>query len=293
MFERFRTGFRLAGASWQVLKADKSLAIFPIISGIFSLLAIALILVPTALHVDWAASQTNTLPGSMYVAGLIAGYVSTAIAIFHNVALAACASRSLDGHDTTVGEGYRVAFSRLGAILGWSLIAMTVGLLLRWLDGLADRAPFPLSIVANIGVFIMGAAWAAVTFLVVPVLALEQVGPSEALRTSKSIIVKKWGEGIAGNVGINFVTGVIGVIALLVGLFGGAALAGSGTSAGVAAGITVGALGIGMFAAAMIIGATLTQVFAVSLYRYATTGQSVGGFSSTDMEHAFVQKRRR
>ncbi len=292
MFARFGTGLRLAGASWQVLKADKSLAIFPIISTIFAVLATALILVPGALKVDWASSTTNTIPGSMYVLGLIAGYVSTVIAVFHNVALAACAARSLDGHDTTVGEGYRVAFSRLGTILGWSLIAMTVGLILRWLDNMADRAPFPLSIVANIGVWIMGAAWAAVTFLVVPVLALENVGPADALRTSKSIIVNKWGEGIAGNVGISFVTGLVGLLALLVGVGGGAALIVQGTTAAVSAGVFLGSLGLMVFVASLVVGATLTQVFAVSLYRYATTGQTVGGFSSSDMEHAFVQKRR-
>lgn len=293
MLQRFGTGIRLAGASWRVLKADKSLAIFPIVSTIFALLAILLILAPAGLTIDWNAADPNSVPPAMYAWGLLAGYVSTVIAVFHNVALAACASRSLEGHDTSVGDGYSVAFSRLGTILGWSLIALTVGLILRFLDGLADRAPFPFSLIANIGVWLLGAAWAAVTFLVVPVLALEDVGPREALSRSKTLVLAKWGEGIAGNVGINFVTGLIGFLALVIGIGGGVMLGATGTSAGVAAGLTIGALGIIVFISALIVGATLTQVFAVSLYRYASTGETVGGFSSSDMDVAFVHRRTR
>jgi hypothetical protein len=60
--------------------------------------------------------------------------VSTFIAVFFNVALAACAVRSLRGEDTTVGEGIRAALQRIGPILGWTLVAATVGLILRLVE---------------------------------------------------------------------------------------------------------------------------------------------------------------
>ncbi len=97
-------------------------------------------------------------------------YVSTFIAIFFNVALAACAARSLRGEDTKVGEGLSAAMRRIGPILGWTLVAGTVGLILRILE---DRFP----IAGRIAVWIAGAAWAVATFFVIPVIALEGTGP--------------------------------------------------------------------------------------------------------------------
>ena len=90
--------------------------------------------------------QNNPIVG---VAAIVTIYVSTFIAIFFNVALAACAARSLRGEDTKVGEGISAAMRRIGPILGWTLVAGTVGLVLRVLE---DRFP----IAGRIAVWIAG-----------------------------------------------------------------------------------------------------------------------------------------
>ncbi|MCW2925415.1 MAG: conserved hypothetical rane protein [Thermoleophilia bacterium] len=295
MFDRIRTGWRLAGASWRVLKADRSLAIFPVLSAIFAVLAIALVLSPWWLGLD-AGSATGgvgttgtteeSTPVWVWALLLAAGYVATAIAIFFNVALASCAARSLDGEDTKVREGLAVASARLPKILGWALIAFFVGLVLRVLDEVADEAPFPLSLVANIGVAILGMAWSAVTFLVVPVLALEDVGPTEAFGRSKDMIVRRWGEGLAGNVGIGLAVFVFGGLP-------GIVLMGIGGATGGALGGALAALGMAVLVVATIIGSTLNQVFAVALYRYANGNDVAPGFTSGDMQVAFRRRARR
>lgn len=295
MFDRIRTGWRLAGASWRVLKADRSLAIFPVLSAIFAVLAIALVLSPWWLGLD-AGSATGgvgttgtteeSTPVWVWALLLAAGYVATAIAIFFNVALASCAARSLDGEDTKVREGLAVASARLPKILGWALIAFFVGLVLRVLDEVADEAPFPLSLVANIGVAILGMAWSAVTFLVVPVLALEDVGPTEAFGRSKDMIVRRWGEGLAGNVGIGLAVFVFGGLP-------GIVLMGIGGATGGALGGALAALGMAVLVVATIIGSTLNQVFAVALYRYAIGNDVAPGFTSGDMQVAFRRRARR
>ncbi|MCW2921999.1 MAG: conserved hypothetical rane protein [Thermoleophilia bacterium] len=296
MFERFGTGLRLAKASWQVLKQDRSLVVFPIISAISAIIAIALVLSPWWLGFD-AGSATGGVgttegdTGSPLLWGLLlaAGYVATAISIFFNVALASCAARSLNGEDTKVGEGIAAASARLPQILGWAVIAFVVGLILRALDEIADEAPFPLSIIANIGVAIIGMAWSAVTFLVIPVLALEDVGPGEALSRSKRLIIQKWGEGLAGNVGIGFavflLTGLPGILLLLL----GSSLIESSAPAGWA----MHAIGGALLVVGGIVGSTLNQVFAVALHRYASTGEMAPGFAPSDMTSAFRQRKQR
>lgn len=296
MFARFGTGLRLAKASWQVLKQDRSLVIFPIISAITAIIAIALVMAPWWLGLDAGSatggvgtSESETGSPLMWALLLAAGYVATAISIFFNVALASCAARSLNGEDTKVGEGIAAASARLPQILGWAVVAFVVGLILRALDELADQAPFPLSLIANIGVAIVGMAWGAVTFLVIPVLALENVGPGDALKRSKTLIVQKWGEGLAGNVGIGFavflLTGLPGILLVMA---GGAI---SDTSAAGAATLVV--LGGLLIVVGSVIGSTLNQVFAVALHRYASTGEMAPGFAPSDMTSAFRHRKQR
>ncbi len=296
MFERFGTGLRLAKASWQVLLKDRSLAIFPIISVITAFIAIALVMAPWWLGLDAGsatggvgATEGETGSPLLWVLLLAAGYVATAISIFFNVALASCAARSLDGEDTKVGEGIAAASARLPQILGWAAIAFVVGLLLRALDELADEAPFPLSVVANIGVAILGMAWSAVTFLVVPVLALENVGPKEALARSKTLVIQRWGEGLAGNAGIGLAVFILTGLPSILLMVAGGAMMGSGAGAGV----VLIAMGVIVLITGSIIGATLNQVFAVALHRYATSGEMAPGFAASDMQGAFRQRRQR
>ena len=103
---RIASGWALTKQSWAVLKNDRSLVIFPILSTIFAVIAVAAIMVPTAFvtgtDVNGTLEQNNPMYG---VAAIVALYVSTFITIFFNVALAACAARSLRGEDTKVGEG--------------------------------------------------------------------------------------------------------------------------------------------------------------------------------------------
>src|SRR5688572_13230854 len=46
MFDRFSRGWELAGQSWHVLKRDKELVLFPILSGIACLLVVASFVLP-------------------------------------------------------------------------------------------------------------------------------------------------------------------------------------------------------------------------------------------------------
>jgi hypothetical protein len=291
MFERIGTGFRLAKVSWRVLLADRSLAVFPLISAISCILSMVLIMAPGALGVDWSSTTSDggSIPSVMYVRGVVALFVTTFLTIFFNVALASCAARSMEGADTTLREGIAAASARLPQILGWALIAFFAGLLLRALDAIADQAPFPFNIIANVGVWLLGMAWSAVTFLVIPVLALEQVGPKEALDRSKNLIIQRWGEGLAGNVGIGLAVAICGYLpAILIMVLGGMTMATS-----VALGGALLAVGLALMVLTIVIGATLNQVFAVALYRFASGGEIPAGFTSHDMQTAFRPRKQR
>ena len=184
---RIGRGWELTKQSWTVLKNDRSLVIFPILSTIFAFLAAAAIWVPAAVARGlFQGHHVDKHDPVLYAAGIATAYVSTFVAIFFNVALAACAVRSLRGEDTKVSEGISVAWQRIGPILGWTFVTTTVGLILRAVE---QRFEFVGKIVADIA----GAVWAIAAFFVIPVLALEGTGPIDSLKRSAAVVKARWG----------------------------------------------------------------------------------------------------
>jgi hypothetical protein len=275
---RISRGWSLTKQSWQVLKSDKSLVIFPILSTLSGLLALVAIWAPVVVARGvFEGRPVNRHDPLFYVAGGVTAYVSTFIAIFFNVALAACAARSMLGEDTKVGEGISAAVQRIGPILGWTFLATTVGLILRVIR---DRVPAVGEIVADIA----GAAWSIATYFVIPVIAFEGTGPMSSLKRSSSVVKARWGEGATGAATISIVTFVATVvIALVGGVCGGALISIRLLPIGAAVLVaTVVAIIVVSF-----ISAALGQIFRVAVYQYAVTGQTPGGFDGRVLQAAF------
>ncbi|MDT5140922.1 MAG: hypothetical protein QOI79_246 [Mycobacterium sp.] len=275
---RISRGWALTRQSWDVLKGDASLALFPILSTIFATLAMVSIWAPTLITRGVFDHQTvERNDPVVYAAGVASAYVSTFIALFFNVALAACAARSMRGEDTKVREGLAAAARRIGPILGWTVVSTTFGLLLRAFE---NRVP----LLGKIAAGIAGAAWGIATFFVVPVIALEGTGPLKSLQHSAAIIKARWGEGATGAATIGFVTvgfsfaiasvAIVGVVMLLE---GGQALLG----------YAVLAIAVVLMFGAAVVSATLSQVFRVAVYDYALSGQTPGGFAGQQLQAAF------
>ena len=55
-------------------------------------------------------------------------------------------------------------------------------------------------------------AWSLVTFLAVPVIAIEGTGPFETLKRSASIFRERWGQQITGNIAIGGAVFLLGVL---------------------------------------------------------------------------------
>ena len=82
--------------------------------------------------------------------------------------------------DATVADGLAVARSRFSQICGWAAISTAISVLMGLLEnqgGTSATSPRRL----------VGMAWALVTFLAVPVIAIEGTGPLDTLKRSGSI----------------------------------------------------------------------------------------------------------
>ena len=55
-------------------------------------------------------------------------------------------------------------------------------------------------------------AWSLVTFLAVPVIAIEGTGPFETIKRSASLFRERWGQQITGNIAIGAAVFLLGVL---------------------------------------------------------------------------------
>jgi hypothetical protein len=271
--ERIARGFRLVGASWRVLKADRELMLLPVLSFLaMGGVAATLFLVAWGVGLPGEGETPTIL--HYFLLGLFY-FLSSFIAIFFNAAVVGAATIRLQGGDPTVRDGLRMASSKIDKIFAWAALTATVGLILRALE---ERAGF----IGRLVIAIVGAAWSAVTFFVIPVLLYEPLGVTDSVKRSASIFKQRWGEQFVGNVSIGL---AIVIVALPVALVVGGLIA-----AAPALGIPVGVLAFGLLGAA---GSALSGIFNAALYRYATTGEALGAFTEDDLRGAFRPRGRR
>lgn len=283
MAGKFARSWALMKASAGVLRADKSLLLFPLLSGVCTLIVAASFLIPVGLAlIDHHQATGDAHLAPAYYAVLFAFYLTQYfVIVFFNTALAGVALARLRGEPAGLAEGFVLARSRLGSIFGYALIAATVGMLLR---SLQER----LGLVGRFVVGLIGLAWTVATFLVVPVLASEDVGPVDAVKRSAELLKQTWGENLIGNVGLGAVFGVVFLLAaLLLAVPFIGAVATHSLVAMVLAGVVL-VLGLTMLG---LIQSTLQGIYAAALYRYAEAGEVGGGFDQALLESAFRQKR--
>jgi hypothetical protein len=290
MFGRLAASWQLVKASWSVLRSDKQLLIFPIVSTLLTILVTITFIVPMSLAgiVDRLISGDQSVRPLGVIVAFAFYVVQYFVIFFANSALVGAALLKLDGRPGTVGDGFRMALRRVGPIFGFALIAATVGMLLQWLRDQGRNNG--LGIVTQIVAGILGAAWSIATYLVVPVLVMEGVGPIAAIKRSTGYLKRTWGEQLVGNLGIGLVFGLIGILAVILGAGLVVAAAATGLVAAIVLAIAIVVVAVLIIA---LVGATLSGIYRAAVYRYATTGQVASGFNPDLVQGAFTQRIQR
>jgi hypothetical protein len=271
----------LAKSSWAVLKSEKGLLWMPVLSFIGSVIVVGIF----GLAV-WATLGKDTGVGgdpeySTNVVTWVLGfctYVGVALVqTFFLAALCAGANERLQGRDTNLGSALGVAQSRLHRILPWAVVSATVSIII---EAIEERLGFLGRI---IGAFI-GAAWNVVTFLTVPIIVFEDLGPINALKRSGQLLKQTWGENLMAQIGLGLIVLIAflpGILVIALGIMAGDVLV-------MIPLIVIAA--VYMAVAASIVSA-LSGIYRTALYRYAVDGQVPDAFASNDMEHAFGQRK--
>ncbi len=289
MFERMATGWQLARQSWRVLMLDKELLVFPLLSGIACMMVMASFAFPlwSTGFVDEVMAERAAEQGDggqfHQIVGLVVlfayYFVNYFVIVFFNSALVACAIIRFKGGNPNLRDGFSAASSLLPQIAGWAAVAATVGVLLRVIESRSEK-------VGQIVAGLMGMAWSAVTYFVVPVIVVERMGPIAATKRSFSILKKTWGEALTANFGIGFVVFgamLLGIIPIILGVV---ALGMDLLPVGFA---SIG-IGIVILLIVSLISSALNTIVIGALYLYAAEGKVPEQFDEDVFRHAFAHK---
>ena len=284
MFNRLSRSWNLLKASAGVLRQDKELVVFPLVSAGAMLVVFASFALPVVglgMLDGMSGGRNQGISVAMYIVAFLFYFVQYLVIFFFNTALVGAAMIRLDGGSPTLGDGMRIATSRLGAIAGYALIAATVGMILRVIE---ERV----GIIGSIIVGLLGIAWTVATYMVVPVLAARDVGPIDAIKESAGLLKKTWGENVIGQAGIGLAFGLI-IFGMV--LLGGALLVAAFMTQNVYLIVTVLAVTIIAIGIAVLVQGALSGIYAAALYRYASGGQMTQGFDADTMKLAFAPKK--
>lgn len=299
---KFQRSWQLLKSSLTVMRRDRKLLLFPILTTACTLLVAVLFLLPVAFQPTghsytssehWKAvgnsiytvSESGTAgPGTLENAEPGAGahsgvtgvrplavvyfaliyFTSMFLATFFNVAFYQQILNALNGQPVSIRGGIQFACTKWQPILMWTLFAGLVGYLIKTLE---ER----FGLVGRLIMRLLGTAWSIACVFVIPVIITEEkiVNPLTVLKESALTLKKTWGESLIGYAGVSFGGALIALLSVL--------WLGAGIAISTALHLWwLIPLIVLAWLAAFILWAYLlsvaSQIFRCALFRYATQG---------------------
>lgn len=278
---RISNGWELSKQSWNALRANPQLLIFPLISlaGMIAVTIVFLIPMAGAGIFDAVARSAETGESQLSngqitlsaIVGFVYSFIGYTVVIFSNVALVGAAMKLARGETATVQDGLDIARARLGKIVAYAFISAVVGTIARAIkqsgrdNGIAGQI-----LAAIIGGIIQG-AWSLVVFFAIPVLVVEDVGVIDSMKRSLSLFKQTWGESFVGQTAIGLI-GCVATLALMA--VGGLLIFGAVATGSLVLVVLAVMLVVLMLVGIGLLNGAVNGVFQASLYQYATTGNA-------------------
>ncbi len=273
---KYSRTWALIKGSWDILKQEKRLILFPILSGLCCILLVAPFVWRLSEDGDQEfrpADDANWDSLTYWLVAFLIYFSLHFIVTFFNSATVAYVSLRIQGEEATLKDGLLAALDCMPLIAGWAMIAATVGLILVLIEDRLGR-------VGRLVVEILGISWAALSFLVVPILVIERKNAISATKESAELLREVWGEGLLSTFyffRVFLYLCVPGALLFALGFM-------IATNASVVICITLSGI---YFMLLTITHSTLKTIFQTALYYYARENMVAEGFRRDDLRRAF------
>jgi hypothetical protein len=272
-FSRLSNGWNISLNSFKVLRENKQLIIFPLLSGISLLFTMGSFFTAALASAGWEIDAINKPDRiTSYAIAFVYYLINYFIVVFFNTAFIHCTHLYFNGEQPTIQKGLAFSTSRLGAIFSWALFAATIGTILK---AIQENVGWLGKIITGL----VGIVWSVATFFVVPVIAFENAGPLTAVKRSAQLMKEKWGESL----GAGFSFGIIQLLAIVLIAF---PLFIVGFFIHPLVGIALGVMGASLIFAVM----SAVQTIFMSAVYHNITGDPTQHFNQQLIDDLFVKK---
>ncbi len=185
---KFSRSFQLVKESFQVIKQDKEIMIFPLL-GFLATSLIGLLI----FHIFdiFNMPETESVPTNFVYAIFVLIFFLDFIFIFCNAGIIITTYARLSGKNPTFTYSLKEIGRNFYRILAWALFAATIGVALAILKEKGKG-------IGRFFGFVFNIAWNLITFLTFPIILIEKSNIRGTISRSEELFKKTWGENIIG-----------------------------------------------------------------------------------------------
>lgn len=306
-------------SSFQILKENKRLLLFPLINFLIILFICALFIAPAGvvahqsgafekfmkeINVTTQAAETSSNHAATPTKNISSDYhfsptvwiiwgalyfVSIFIATYLNVAFFSEILNTVRGGEVSLARGFAVANSKIVQIFMWACLAGTVGIIIKMLE---ER----MGLIGQIIMKLIGVVWSVASLFVIPVIITEEstnLNPFSYLKKSALTITRTWGESIAGYLGFGAINGLIMICGILVMIAADAGVLAlfSGQQTGVILAVTISSVCLLSMIGFLYTVSVAEKIFKGALYLYASEGTVPNQYSQELLDSAWKRKK--
>ena len=237
--------------SFAVIKKNKTLLMFPVVSGISMILILSIIFAGF-----WFVPELAEAPQwFFFILGFFIYVILFFISYYFQAGLVACAYATMEGETPTMGYGMKKANTVIGRLFMWAIISAIIGMILQAIE---QKVPLASRLI--------GAAWSIATYFVVPIIVFEDVGAWPSLKRSWQVLKGSWGEALTGNL-------VTGLIFFLLALLVIPLIFLAAYMPDLPLTIIFALIAFAYLVFIMVLASAVNTVLRTALYRYTTTGK--------------------
>ncbi len=248
---RMSRGWEMTKLSFAVIKQNRTLLLFPVISGISMMMILSIILAGF-----WFVPELAEAPQWFFIIlGFFIYVILFFISYYFQAGLVACAYATMEGEAPSMGYGMKKANTVIGRLFTWAIISAVLGMILQ-----AIESRFP------IASRLIGAAWGIATYFVVPIIVFEDTGAWPSMKRSWQVLKGSWGEALTGHLATTLIFFLLALLfiplVILAAMMPNLPLM-----------ILFAIIALGYLIFIILLASAVSTVLRTALYRYTTTGK--------------------
>jgi len=285
----FSRSWELTKTTLHIMKKDKEIFIFPVLSIVLSILFLIGFLI--FFFIGGLISLVNgfNISAFGYISIFIFYLFMALLGTFFSVCVVYTAAMRFSGKDATFGDSIGFAFKRIGKVILWSLVSATFGLILKILEGFGKKLKGIGKILFGLFIWILGASWAIATTFVFQGIVYRNLGPFASIKDSIITLKKTWGESLIKYIGFGASQFLLYFIGFLIGI--PLIVLGATSGLGIWFILAISFLLIAYIVALISFFSIANDVFNTALYVYASTGKIPEGYNPEQISSAFKPEK--